>query len=486
LQLQDKILEITGSFGLFVPELFLALAFLAIILFDLISPSSVLRSDFWHGLCLAILAWALVLVFIQIKIGQSSFLFSGMLFLDTKALFFKVLILATSLVWLLHSWLSKRTWPGEFFALVLAITFGLLVMTMAVNLLSIYLSVAFVSLASYLLTALLKDKKSTEAAIKYLLFGAISSAITLYGMSLLYGLTGTLSITDPQFAQRISQADPFVQTLLGGMLLAGLLYKISAVPFHFWNPDVYQAAPMPTVSFFSIAPKAAGLLVLLRLLNILPADFTNLLAVIALLSITIGNFSALWQQNLKRLLAYSSIAQIGFILVGYVAFSDFGFRASVFYLATYLFASMGAFLMIDLLSGGDDTKAQLNNLAGLGHQQPFVGVLLLVAMLSLVGLPLTVGFSAKLFVFSALWQVFQQNANPVFGLLLAWGLLNTALALFYYLKIPFVLFFKEVQITENEVITINNYQKAFALLLTLPIVILFFKSDWLMNLIAQL
>ena len=469
-----------------MPELFLAMAFLGLILLDLIRPATAERSAFWHGICVGILLWALGLVYLQIRIGQSTFLFSGMLFLDSKALFFKVLILISAIVWVLHSWASKRTWPGEFFAMILAISFGLLVMTMAVNLLSIYLSIEFVSLASYLLTAFLKDKKSIEASIKYLLFGAISSAIMLYGMSLIYGLTGTMALTEPQFTERFGQADPFVQMLLGGLILCGLLYKISAVPFHFWNPDVYQAAAMPTVSFFSIAPKAAGLLVLLRFISILPTDFSNVLAIIALLSISIGNFSALWQNNLKRLLAYSSIAQVGFILVGYVAFSDFGLRASVFYIATYLFASMGAFLMIDLLAGGQDERATLDNFAGLGHHQTLIGVLLLVAMLSLVGLPLTVGFSAKLFVFSALWQVFQQNGNPLFGLLLAWGLLNTALALFYYLKIPFVLFFRESQSAKNESLKINTFQKILAIALTIPIILFFFKSDWLMNLIERL
>ncbi len=471
-----------------MPEIFLVLAFVVFIILDLagtIQKSKYPQST-WHGLMLGILVWTIVLVYIQGQRQQYSFLFGDMLFLDIKAVFFKILILVSALVLVLHSWATQRVWAGEFYALLIAIVWGLLVMTMAINLLSIYLSIEIVSLASYLLTAFLKDKKSTEAGIKYLLFGAISSAIMLYGMSLMYGLTGTLNLADPQFAQRISQTDGFVQLVVGGLVLAGLLYKISAVPFHFWNPDVYEAVAMPVVSFFSVAPKAAGLLVLLRFLSIMPTDFQDVLAVVSLLSISIGNFSALWQTKLKRLLAFSGIAQIGFILIGFVAFSSFGIKASVFYIASYLFSSMGTFFLIDIFANNQDNQnIDLNNFQGLGIKQPLMGILLIISLLSLVGLPLTVGFTSKLFVFSSLWEHYQQNHQTLLLILLVWGLFNTAIALFYYLKIPFMMFFRVANSSDLPEITITPAQKILALGLVIPIVLLFLKSDWLMNFIEK-
>ena len=353
---------------------------------------------------------------------------------------------------------------------------------MAVNLLSIYVALEIVSITSYLFTAFEKRRSSSEAALKYLLFGAAASAVMLYGMSLLYGLTGTLNITEAGFSRQLAQTDGMASTICILLTVSGLLFKVSAVPFHPWNPDVYEAAPTPVVSFFSVAPNALAFLVLIRLLSIVPNDLRSLLAVVALASITVGNFSALWQHNAKRLLAYSGIAHAGFVLVGLAAFNELGLTGAVFYLATYLLMNMGAFLLIDMLG----TDFTLKSYQGLGRQYPLVGVLVVVVMMALVGFPLTVGFTAKLFVFSALWETYLSTKQSLLLWLFGFGLLNMAVSLFYYLKIPFLLFFREIPETNSPLPNVTIAQQLLALGLVIPVIILFFGADWLMNLIGSL
>jgi NADH-quinone oxidoreductase subunit N len=227
-------------------------------------------------------------------------------------------------------------------------------------------------------------------------------------------------------------------------------------------------------------PKAAALLVLMRMISLLPVDFQPLLTIVSLLSILIGNLAALAQNNYKRLLAYSGIAQAGFVLVGLVAFNRIGFESSVFYITIYVFMNLAVFLLLDLLTDSPD----ITDLAGLGQKQPLLSVLLTIALVSLVGLPLTAGFTAKLLVFSALWQS-NQSGNSLLSLLLVVGLLNAVVSLFYYFKIPFYLFFREPE-TEKESPKYNFLIIIWTIVLVLPIIILFFKSDWLMGLLELL
>jgi NADH-quinone oxidoreductase subunit N len=486
--MQQRLDEIIGSLPNFMPEVFLAVAFLCLIGIELCFYHK--KQDFTHighSLLMFTFVVAMWLIARQVYVERDAFLFGQMLFLDNKAIFFKMIVALVACIMTLHSWTLKRQWAGEFYSLMVAIVLGFFLMTLAINLLAIYLSIEVVSIASYLLAALCGNKRSIEASLKYLLFGAVSSAVMLYGMSFIYGITGTLNLSDVAFGEKMGQVLPSIQMVIGIMTLGGFLFKISAAPFHFWNPDVYEAAPTPVVSFLSVAPKATGLLVLMRLLSSLPADFQHLLMAVVVLSLTIGNFSALTQTNAKRLMAYSSIAQAGFMLVGLIGMSELGVKATTFYAATYIFANMGAFYLFDMLAnlkGSHTDDIQLEDLKGLGMRYPLVGILLLVCMISLIGLPLTVGFSAKLLVFSALWEHNTGIQSTYLYSLLLFGLLNTAISLFYYLKIPFYLFFRTNDAVQK-LPNISVSQIALASLITFPTIWLFFKADWLMNLIDR-
>jgi NADH-quinone oxidoreductase subunit N len=280
---------------------------------------------------------------------------------------------------------------------------------------------------------------------------------------------------------------------------------------------VYESAPTPVVAFFSVTPKIAGFLVAIRFYSAVPNNLQTITAVLAMASITFGNFSALWQNNAKRLLAYSTIAHSGFILIGLVTMSELGLTSVVFYLIITLFTNLAVFLLVDFaepspvgvfsnkgsksfssLSEKAPTKAKITNhelpttnnqslktnFSGLGRLNPFYGIMMLMVMISLAGIPPTAGFFAKLSIFSALWETYQATNQSILLWLFIFGLLNTAISLFFYLKIPFYLFFKEP--LENQTFELNSKQYFLAIILVLPILILFFKADWLINLISYL
>lgn len=314
-----------------------------------------------------------------------------------------------------------------------------------------------------------------------MLFGALSSAVMLYGLSFLYGMTGTLDLTSEVFTNQLVENHSSLVLIVGFLTLTGVLFKLSLVPFHIWTPDVYEGATTPVVAFLSTAPKAAALLMLMRLLSVLTADFQQLMGIIALLSILIGNLSALWQNDLKRLLAYSGIAQAGFILMGLVAFNQSGFESATFYIIVYVLMNLAAFLLLDLIGEG---SIDLPSFAGKGTSQPFLSICFTIVLVALVGLPPTAGFTAKLLVFSSLWESYQATNNGLLLVLLVVGLLNAVISLFYYFKIPFYLFFKN-NISSK---TTNSplFGRMMAFLLTLALILLFLKADWLVGYIKLL
>ncbi|WP_375448268.1 NADH-quinone oxidoreductase subunit N [uncultured Fibrella sp.] len=423
-------------------------------------------------------------------------LFLDLLFLDNQAVLIKGVVALGAfcvVLWETGTWqsgdarhdLAKRKLPTEWYALLTALVLGLFLLSMAVNLLSIYLSLELVSISSYLLTGLVCDRKASEGGLKYLLFGAVSSAVMLYGMSLLYGLTGTLDITSTVFGVELAKGGSI--TLVAGLLtMAGLLFKLSAVPFQIWTPDAYEAAPVPVAAFFSIGPKAAALLVLMRLLSAIPvAGLQTPLAVIALAGILIGNLSALRQTDAKRLLAYSTIAQAGFLLVGVVALSDTGFQAAVFYMATYLFISLAAFFLIDALAPNGSLR--IADFAGRGAVAPLLTVGLVIVALALTGLPPTVGFTAKLLSFSALFSAYQSSGNPWLIWLFGLGLANAVISLFYYLRIPFLLIFRPLPtnaVASNVPVQLTLAQWVALAITVPPVVLLFIKPNWILQFIA--
>ncbi|GAB3510018.1 NADH-quinone oxidoreductase subunit N [Spirosoma knui] len=501
MSLTDQLNDIISSLGGFGPEAWLAVAFCGLLVSELL----LLRTNRAQARrVLAVLSGVTVIVagIWAVLLPTRGFLFLHLLFIDNQAIYFQVLVALAALLVVLYEFMSSppaqtSTLPLEWYALLIAMTLGLFLMTISVNLLSIYLSIELVSICSYLLTALATDRKASEGGIKYLLFGAVSSAVMLYGMSLLYGITGTLDITATVFGAELARQDEAVAAVALLLTLAGLLFKLAGVPFHVWTPDAYEAAPVPIAAFFSVAPKAAAVLILMRLVTALPVEslgeggattmaLQTPLAVLALAGILIGNLSALRQTDAKRLLAYSTIAQAGFLLVGVVALSQAGFEAVLFYAGTYLFMSLAAFFLVDLLAkaSGHDGDLTMSHIAGMGAKHPLLSIALTVVMLALTGLPPTVGFTAKLLSFSALYESYQRTGNGWLLALFVIGLLNALISLVYYLKIPFLLFFRPASDETQTVRYVPRSATWLAVALVVPILVLFIKPEWLQRVIT--
>jgi proton-translocating NADH-quinone oxidoreductase chain N len=392
-----------------------------------------------------------------------------MVAVDRMALFFKILALLTvALVGLSAvEYVEKHTpFRGEFYALTLFAGLSLMLLSSATNLVMIFLSLEFLSISSYILTGFLRqDNRSTEAAVKYFLYGALASGIMLYGFSLLYGATGSVDLAT--IAAALAELQPasinlatiaaalasieanIVLIVISIMLvLTGFGFKIALVPFHQWSPDAYEGAPTPITAFLSVGPKAAGLAVLIRVLVVaLPAyslNWTAILSVIAIITMTLGNLVALWQTNMKRMLAYSSIAQAGYMLVGLAAwtagappgnFLSGGIDAILLFLFAYLFTNLGVFAVAIVLENKMGT-ANISDYAGLIRRSPFLSIALLIFFLSLIGIPPTGGFMGKLFVFGA-------AVNQGLYTLAVFGIVNSVISVYYYFGVARQVFFSE-------------------------------------------
>ncbi len=486
MEINDQLIHIRQSLSGIAPEIFLGLFFCLFLCSELLLSKWLGKdkiSGWLNTIALGGSIITLALVASQWN-DEPSYRFHPLLFLDHQAVFFKILIVGAWMITLIHVRVLKYDFPPEFNALLIATVAGLNLLTMSTHLLTIYLTLELISISSYILVSLSPYKKAAEGGLKYLLFGTASSAVMLYGISFIYGLTGTLDITNEVLTQGLLQNSTAVTTAVIIMTLGGLLFKLALIPFHVWTPDVYESAPTPLVSFLSVAPKAAVILVLMRLAGILTAEFFPILGGIALISITIGNVAALWQTNARRLLAYSSIAQAGYLLVGIAAYSRFGFEAAVFYSAAYLIVNMAAFFMIDLLAPQSNTA--LSDYEGLGKKAIWVSGALTVVMVALAGLPPTLGFTSKFLIFSALWDSYQHQQLPWMLWLLVGGILNAAIALAYYLRLPYLLFFKEIRSntlpTPMPNIAVGNIVTG---ILVFFVVMLFFKPDWMMRWITS-
>jgi NADH-quinone oxidoreductase subunit N len=437
------------SLRLFRPELALTGALLLVVLVDAFRPPG--RNAINRVLTVAGMAGALALCW-PLR-GQSASLFSGMVVLDPLVLFFKVLLIAASLlVVLIFTFRNSRELhglgQGEFYALMLAVTLSNVLMATANDLAMLYLALEMVSITSYVMVAYVKADRvpseaarfSNEASLKYLLFGAVTTAAMLYGFSLLYGLAGTTSLPliRDYLAAGVSEANRVAVVLITLFVLAGFGFKTAAVPFHFWCPDVYQGAPTPVTAFLSVAPKAAGFAIMLRFFFYGMAagtgweltgaiDWPHVLMLVSVLTMTVGNVAALTQTNMKRLLAYSSIAHAGFIMMGVVALSENGARGMMIYLLAYLFMNLGAFLVVTLVHAHDGTF-DLRDYPGLYRRAPGMTVAMAVFLLSLMGIPPLVGFMGKLYVFGAVIE----KGYAWFAVV---GALNAAVAAYYYARV---------------------------------------------------
>lgn len=370
---------------------------------------------------------------------------AGMLILDDFSRFFHVVFLLISALTILVSMKSmgrEGTQQGEYYALILFATLGMMVMASAADLIMIFLGLEALSIPLYILSGFLwAQVRSNESALKYLLLGAFASAFLLYGIAFLYGAVGSTRLQS--IATHLSQGAAWENPLvfLGvGLLLVGLAFKVAAVPFHMWLPDVYEGAPTPVTAYMIAGTKAAAFSALLRAFGTgikpLPAEWITPLWVIAFLTMVVGNVAALTQQSIKRMLAYSSIAHAGYLLVAVVAGTSQGFSSILFYLVVYAFMNLGAFAVIIAVAQRGEESPTLSSYAGLGFRHPALAFSMAVFMFSLAGLPPTGGFMGKFYIFSAAVE-----ADYV-GLVIV-AVLCSLISVFFYLRVVVVMYMQE-------------------------------------------
>jgi NADH-quinone oxidoreductase subunit N len=419
-----------ADFGYLLPEIVLTLGALALLVVDVVMPRS---RRILTGLTLAVLGATLV-VLVPLREAQVS-VAANLIAVDGFAWFFKVLFVVAALLTVLmsrHYLAVEEVPPGEYCFLLTCATLGMMVMAGATDLITTFIGLETMAVSFYILAGYIKpNPRSNEAAVKYFLLGAFSLAILLYGMSLLYGVSGTTELRAMAAAFAAGPRDP--RLLLAIVLLvAGIGFKIAAVPFHLWAPDVYEGAPPPVAAFLSVGSKAAAFAMLLRIfmegLPGLVADWSDLFQVVAILTMTGGNVAALTQSNTKRMLAYSSVAQAGYLLIGVTAGTPRGVSAVLFYLAAYAAMQLGAFAVVVLLRRADAIGDELKDFSGLHARQPWAAFAMLVFLLSLGGIPPTAGFMGK-------FRLFAAAIDAGYVVLAVVGVLNSVLSLYYYLRI---------------------------------------------------
>jgi NADH-quinone oxidoreductase subunit N len=395
--------------------------------------------------------------------------FGGMLLVDGFATFFRIVVMSVGILTVLisYSFLKRQdAETGEFHALLLFSIAGQCLMAAANDLIVIFIGLEISSIASYVLAGYLRDdKRANEAALKYFLLGSFATAFFLYGVAVVYGCTGAINLT---VVHTLLSATGSTQAVMLGaaaaLMFVGLGFKVSAAPFQMWAPDVYQGSPTPVSAFLSAGPKAAAFAVLLRIFMTsfapIGRGWEPLVWLSALASMTIGNFAALKQTNVKRMLAYSSIAHAGYVLVALTSRSEVGTAAAMFYLAAYAFMNIGAFAVVSHLSGRGERYQSIDDLSGLAQTQPMTAAMLAIFLLSLIGVPLTGGFFGKFYIFKAALE-----SHLVWLTVL--GLLNSAVAAYYYLRLLVVMYMREPADAARDV---EPLTPAFRLALILPAV----------------
>src|SRR3990170_2595828 len=441
------VLGTLASLVYFLPELAVAATILLLVVLHVVlknrrSPAAALLALLGTGTAL-LCAW-------MTPSGAGMGLFEGMVLLDGFAVFFKVLTaLATAIVIFMSidcAELADRT-QAEYYLFLLSVLLGMFLLSSAGDIVMLYLALELVSIPSYLLAGYLKGKESsTEAAMKYVVYGATASGVMIYGFSLLYGMTGSTQISEIGRVLTLGTA-PLPAMLAAVMVTVGFGYKIAAVPFHMWSPDVYEGAPTPVTAFLSVGPKAAGFAVLVRFFYTVFAspegaggmwklsssvDWTFLFAVLSAVTMTVGNLLAVNQKNVKRLLAYSSIAHAGDMLMGFVLLTAVGLKAILFYLVVYLFMNLGAFYVVVLVANGSRSE-DISDFSGLGTRAPVAAVSLAIFLFALTGIPPFSGFIGKVYLFA---EVINRG---VYWLALV-AALNSVISLYYYARIVKVMF----------------------------------------------
>lgn len=404
-------------------------------------------------------------------------IWGGMLRLDDAGFVFRMIFLTGAGITALFAMGSHLLCEkGEFYALLLATTMGMSLMASSADLIMLYLAMETTAIPLYVLAGFrLSDQKSVEAGVKYLLYGAMASVIMLFGFALIYGFTGTTQLYEIAPKLQAAALPPYPVVLAVLLVLAGFGFKISAVPFHFWAPDVYEGAPTPVAGFLSTASKAAGFAVLIRFLGVVfPQEsetWTLIIAIMATASMTAGNLLALAQKNIKRLLAYSSIAHAGYILVGVAANSSLGTSGAVYYLIAYLFTNLAAFGIVAIMAR-ETGSSELSVYAGLSRRSPGLALAFLVALLSLGGIPPFGGFIGKVLVFGAAIQ------SGLIWLAII-GVLNSVVGLYYYLMVMKVMYLYRSEDEAEPVRTTPSRQTALVVSLVGVVVLGTVVAPWL-------
>jgi NADH-quinone oxidoreductase subunit N len=438
------------DFWYLVPELVLTVGALALLGADLVTPRDRQGVLAWVAIGVLAATGVALLPFASANVTVSR----GLIAVDGFAFFFKAVFLLSAAITVLMSsrYLEvEGARAGEYYFLILCATLGMMIMAGGIDLITIFIGLETMAVSFYILTGYIKpDRRSNEAAVKYFLLGTFSLGILLYGMSLLYGLSGSTHLRTIATALATGGGGRML-VLAVILVVAGVGFKIAAVPFHMWAPDVYEGAPTPVTAFLSVGSKAASFAMLLRIfleglpafassgLGVLfgaPLGWTTFFYVLAVVTMTVGNLAALTQSNMKRLLAYSSIAHAGYLLIGIVAATPRGVTATLIYLFVYAFMQLGAFAIVILLRREDQIGDELKDLSGLYFRRPGVALAMLLFMLSLGGIPPTAGFMGKFWLFGAAIE-----AGYVW--LAVIGVLNSAISLYYYVRVVVFMWIKE-------------------------------------------
>ncbi len=425
----------------FLPEILLSVFGIAIMLLEAIMRPQAKRTSLGVlaliGLAVAFLAniWAG---------AHSGPAFSNMIVVDDYGTFFRGLVLVVGFLCVLASFSyleRENAQTGEYYALILFSIVGQCIMATAADLIMVFIGLEISSIATYILAGFLRDdRRNNESALKYFLLGSFATAFLLYGIAWIYGVTGSTNLDQIRSVLDQGSKSALLAGLAAGLLFVGFAFKVSVVPFQIWAPDVYQGAAAPVSAFMSAGPKAAAFAIFFRVFMIsfrpLNARWIWLVWGCALATMVVGNFAALLQTNVKRLLGYSSIAHAGYVLVALTASSQIGVAAAMFYLASYALMNIGAFIVISHVAARHERYVKIEDLAGLGRREPVTAALLAVFVFSLIGVPLTGGFFGKFYVFQA-----ALDSHLVWLTVL--GLINSAIAAYYYLKIIVAVYMRE-------------------------------------------
>ncbi|MGK6353091.1 NADH-quinone oxidoreductase subunit N [Parapedobacter sp. DT-150] len=488
--ISNKLDHIRTGLPLLMPELVLAATFIASIGTGLFIDRHWRQGTFI--ITAAGIALAGVYSALQLALPVADGLLFGMLDVDTFGRYIRILTAAVCLLFVLFvqanpGFSTHRKKTADLYSILLAIHIGLNLMAMASSWLMVFMAIEMVSIGSYLLVGYLAgEARQTEAAMKYVLFGSVCSAVMLYGLSFMYGFTGDLDFTSAAHIQGLADTAPLLSATALLLVFTGIGFKLSFVPFHFWTPDVYQGAPTPVTAFLSTAPKIAGIALLARILHAWPTDSVAyqhlhlMVLVSAIATMLLGNLAALRQTNVKRMMAYSSIGHTGFLLMAVLAYSMGDYTILLFYLAVYALMNMGVFMLADYIetrTGATDVEEY----RGLGKALPTALVCLVVLLISLTGLPPTAGFVAKLLVFSAVVSNWQSTGNPGMMVLLIVGALTTVISLFYYFKVPLNAFLRKSDRDESSPAPRQPTIFWLAVLITLTVLLLGVFPGWLVE-----